>query len=76
MVEGVDFLPNAAGRPRVLIDCDADWERARVLIGEFEARRREPIEGVRNCPKCGEENPSNFELCWSCRSDLGGPGAM
>jgi hypothetical protein len=20
------------------------------------------------CPQCGEENPGNFEMCWSCQA--------
>ncbi len=24
------------------------------------------------CPACGEPNPGNFELCWSCGAGIGG----
>src|SRR5687768_3315157 len=63
-------LPYMASRPRVVVERDADGGKARTAIVEFEARRGVPVEGLRKCKSCGEENPSNFELCWSCRSDL------
>lgn len=66
-------LPYLASRPRVVVDREADVERARAAVAEFEARNREPLEGVRRCPSCGEESPENFELCWQCGADLGAP---
>ena len=29
-----------------------------------------PVDGAEwPCPACGEENPSNFELCWNCEAE-------
>ena len=56
-------------QPEVFVYDDADFEKARRCVAEFEAKssaRQDPIV----CPRCGEENPGNFELCWKCRSDL------
>jgi len=45
----------------------ADAERARGLIDEYLRSTSGPA--VR-CPKCGEENPSSFEVCWNCKTPL------
>lgn len=45
-----------------------DADRARRLLYEL---RTTKIEGPpRTCPKCDEENPPNFELCWKCQWPL------
>ena len=64
-------LPYLASRPRVVIERDADFERARAAVDAFEARRRSKLEGEKPCPSCGEESPENFELCWKCGAELG-----
>lgn len=33
----------------------------------------EPREFALLCPHCGEENPPEFPVCWSCHGDLPGP---
>lgn len=35
----------------------------------------EPREFALLCPHCGEENPPEFPVCWSCHGDLPGPTA-
>jgi hypothetical protein len=42
-----------------------DVEAARQLIAELEENREAASKEV-TCPRCHEENPGNFELCWSC----------
>jgi hypothetical protein len=45
----------------------AQAEAAGELLAELDAAG----EGdPRACPRCGEENPPAFELCWSCRAPL------
>lgn len=45
---------------------DADLARETL-----EALRQTRVDGPpRICPRCSEENPSNFELCWSCQWPL------
>jgi hypothetical protein len=44
-------------------------EAARQLIAELEENREAAAQEV-PCPRCHEENPGNFELCWSCGLEL------
>jgi putative signal transducing protein len=43
--------------------------RARELLAELE-EDGEAAERTVSCPRCQEDNPGNFELCWSCGVDL------
>ena len=60
-------LPVDQARPQVWVDDPSDAPRARDLIDDFV---RTPVGPTIKCPACGEENPSSFELCWSCGADL------
>ena len=57
-------LPIDAALPQVWVENPADATRARGLIEEYltSSVTGPPI----TCPKCGEENPLSFDLCWSC----------
>jgi hypothetical protein len=44
-------------------------ERARELLEEL-AEDGEKAARSQECPRCREENPGNFELCWNCGVDL------
>jgi len=46
---------------------DQDYERASAVIEE-EVDNVEPGESW-DCPNCGEENESSFEMCWSCQHE-------
>lgn len=42
-------------------------ETAEAVLAEIDAAAAgEP----RRCPKCGEENPPAFDMCWSCGQGL------
>ncbi len=43
--------------------------RASKLLEELEEDGEQAARTV-ECPRCREENPGNFELCWSCGVDL------
>ena len=61
-------LPIEAALPQVWVDDTREAERARALI---EAYQRAPRAGPPvTCPRCGEENPGSFDLCWSCGTGL------
>ncbi|MCH2110540.1 MAG: DUF2007 domain-containing protein [Polyangiaceae bacterium] len=69
------FLQGALGElpanlaPEVCVFNEADARLARQWVEEFEGDQR--ADGPeQTCPHCGEKNPSNFELCWSCRQPL------
>ena len=63
-------LPYSESRPQIWIRDAIQFDAARALVAEYEARRRAPEGPPKTCPSCGEENPSNFELCWSCRAEI------
>ncbi len=60
-------LPVDSSLPQVWVDDARDAERARGLIDAFQ---RAPAGPSVQCPKCGEENPSSFDLCWACGTGL------
>lgn len=55
-------LPIAESAPSVWVP-EADRELALVLIAQFEEPATSP---AWPCGACGEENPGNFDGCWSC----------
>ncbi|WPB77543.1 DUF2007 domain-containing protein [Archangium violaceum] len=48
---------------------EEEVERARELVEELEGDEEKAAREV-ECPECREENPGNFELCWSCGEEL------
>ena len=61
-------LPIEASLPQIWIENPGDEARARELIAAF--FRPAPAGPPVRCPKCGEENPSSFDLCWACGTGL------
>jgi hypothetical protein len=64
----VGELPIDAALPQIWVENRADAARARELVELF--LRPAPNAPPIVCPKCGEENPSSFDLCWSCGTGL------
>ena len=64
---GIGELPHIY--PEVWIDDESDWERARALVRKFEQDVTHH-KGVSRCPRCHEENPASFEICWQCGTAL------
>ena len=60
-------LPFVHAYPELWLSTDDALPRARELI---ERRRRNAATGERRCRHCGEANPSTFEFCWHCGTDL------
>ncbi|MFY2560526.1 hypothetical protein ACN469_23190 [Corallococcus terminator] len=46
-----------------------DVEQAQAVVAELKKDEGESSRTV-ECPGCREENPGNFELCWSCGVEL------
>ncbi|MCG6976101.1 MAG: DUF2007 domain-containing protein [Acidiferrobacterales bacterium] len=61
---GTGEIPFTQAYPELWIEREQDLERARKLVTEFEARTNSDV--YVDCPRCGEENPDNFETCWHC----------
>jgi hypothetical protein len=50
---------------------DDDAERARAALEEIDLG--EEAESVWSCPRCGEEVPGGFDVCWKCGGAAEGP---
>jgi hypothetical protein len=61
---GLGEIPFTHTYPEIWIERDHELARARQVVSEFEDRvdNDEYVE----CPRCGEQNPENFETCWHC----------
>ncbi|AEI63857.1 hypothetical protein [Corallococcus macrosporus] len=46
-----------------------ELEHAKGLLAELRENQEQAERSV-ECPRCREENPGNFELCWSCGLEL------
>jgi len=53
--------------PEVWLDDAVDLAAARAVLDDYLARRASPDGPQRHCRSCGEDSPSNFEICWKCR---------
>lgn len=59
--------------PALCVVHDEDYDRAvDVLRERFESDEARACGEDIACPKCGEENPANFDLCWSCQEPIAG----
>ncbi len=61
---GVGEIPFTETYPEIWVERKNDMERARRVITEYESRSVSA--GYVDCPRCGEQNPENFETCWHC----------
>ncbi len=57
-------------RPIVCITEPIRWKHAISVLEEFKQASRAVLADSIRCPVCDELNPSNFELCWKCRTLL------
>jgi hypothetical protein len=67
-VGGMGEIPFTHVYPEVWVVNEGDLQRARELVKEFEHPTANP--GPVVCPRCGEENPGNFQTCWSCGENI------
>lgn len=64
---GMGEIPFTHTYPEVwLLDAD-DQARARQLIAAFE---QADAGAPTVCPRCAEENPPAFEICWQCGASV------
>jgi hypothetical protein len=57
-------IPFTHAAPEVWLDDERDLGRAQALLRQHEAA---PVSGRSwRCPRCREDNPAEFELCWNC----------
>jgi len=65
---GVGQLPVVEALPELWVADEKDFQRAQEVVRRFETAPR--IEATVRCAACGEDNPSNFQVCWSCGASL------
>jgi hypothetical protein len=69
MNKGAVRIPHDGVASEVWVVDDVGADEVRALIGSFLRRRKETPASLSAgwaCPKCREENPGEFELCWNC----------
>lgn len=66
---GLGQLPFTEAWPEVWVCEDRDLTRAREIVQAFECSPE--VSTSVHCSACSEENPSSFQLCWSCGKSLG-----
>jgi len=64
----VGDVPPDVAQPQVWLENERDRPRAEAALAALAADRIKS--GSVRCRGCGEENPANFELCWSCGASL------
>ena len=61
---GLAEIPNAL--PALCVVNDEDYDRAIGILREHVSHDIVKSEKGITCQGCGESNPGNFEICWSC----------
>jgi hypothetical protein len=69
---GLTEIPIAEFFPALCVLHDEDYLRAVAIIRENWTINQKRVECEITCVSCGEINPGNFEICWSC-GELCGP---
>lgn len=65
---GMGEIPFTHAYPEVWLVDERDSDRAREVIRQFE--QPAPTAAIMRCRNCAEDNPGNFQLCWSCGQAL------
>jgi len=64
----VGELPFTHTWPEVWLKRECDEDAARTVLEAHGRQADSDIDMV--CEVCGESNPGNFEICWSCAASL------
>ncbi len=64
----VGELPFTHTWPEVWLDRACDEQAAASALAAHEQHTDSGRES--QCDECGEANPANFEICWSCAAEL------
>lgn len=63
---GISRLAPAKHEPVLCVMDEADYEEAMLILGEHLEGEESASRMEIACASCGEPNPGNFEICWSC----------
>lgn len=56
--------------PALCVVDDEDYPRALEILKVHVKDDEQLSQQETPCPKCGESNPANFEVCWSCSASM------
>lgn len=70
-MSGLTEIPIPEFFPALCVLNDDDYEAAMEIIRTHLAADKEAADTESPCPSCGESNPDNFDICWSCEKPLG-----
>lgn len=61
---GLGDIPFGETYPSIWIADERDQELARKIIDDYQSKPA--VRSTVRCSGCGEESPSNFQVCWNC----------
>ncbi len=67
---GITEIPIPEFFPNICVMHDEDYDRAHRILTQIKHGNAENSEREVICPSCGEINPGNFEICFSCEAPL------
>ena len=56
--------------PHLCVLNDEEFPKAVKLLGEHDEKMAKGAEVQLRCPSCGEMNPGNFDVCFSCHEPI------
>ena len=70
-MSGLSEIPITEFYPNICVLDDEDYERAWQVMHEAMHESAVGADQEQICPHCGETNPGNFEICFSCGKEIG-----
>ena len=70
---GLTEIPIPEFFPALCVMNDEDYEQAVVIIREHLSANQQHADTEVTCISCGETNPGNFDICWSCGGPVASP---
>lgn len=67
---GLTEIPIPEFYPALCVLNDEDYPRAVAIIREQLAENERNADKEIPCGSCGETNPGNFDICWSCGNPM------
>ena len=69
-MSGLTEIPIPEFFPALCVMDEGDYPRAMEIIRLHLTENAKDADLEIVCPACGETNPGNFDLCWSCGADM------
>lgn len=70
---GLTEIPIPEFFPALFVLNDEDHMQATAIIREHLIANQKNADIEITCVSCGETNPGNFEICWSCGNSVSAP---